>query len=363
MNLFFELVRVSVGVSECLSRVPSVEEWKQLYEMSVKQALTGICFAGVQKLPAEMLPPRPLVLRWIAFSENIKCRNLLLDDKAKELTGLFSSGGFRTAILKGQGVAALYPDSLANLRQSGDIDLWVDGGRDKVLDFAGSLGKVAKVDFKHADLLWSDNVEVELHFTPTWFYSPINYHRFRVWMNSIKDGQFEVSELGFATPAIKFNLIYSLIHIYKHLFDEGVGLRQLMDYYFILLHSSRAERDEAFSTLSHFGMGRFVGAAMYVLKDIFGLEDGYMLCRPSGKYGSQFLRIILDGGNFGRFDKRNRHGKENTLQRGIRNIRRNFQLISTYPSEVIWAPFWKIWHLCWRKAKGYQFLNQAPFNR
>jgi len=36
--------------------------------------------------------------------------------------------GFKTCILKGQGVAQLYGSDLSILRQFGDINLWVDGG-------------------------------------------------------------------------------------------------------------------------------------------------------------------------------------------------------------------------------------------
>lgn len=49
-NLFLELIRVAIGNQECLSRTPSKAEWAELYAMSKKQSLVGICFAGLQKL-------------------------------------------------------------------------------------------------------------------------------------------------------------------------------------------------------------------------------------------------------------------------------------------------------------------------
>ena len=49
-QLFFELLRVSIGVSGCLSKTPTNEEWKALYDMAKKQSLVGVCFAGVQML-------------------------------------------------------------------------------------------------------------------------------------------------------------------------------------------------------------------------------------------------------------------------------------------------------------------------
>jgi len=162
-----------------------------------------------------------------------------------------------------------------------------------------------------------------------------------------------VNERGFATPTIKFNLVYSLIHIYRHLFDEGIGLRQMMDYYYIMQHSIETERSEAYRALCNLGMKRFVSAAMYVMVGVYSMNQQYLLCEPSEKYGTKLLNSILEGGNFGHYNNKNAHGKENRIQRGIRNIRHNLSVLSDYPSEVLWSPIWKCWHWCWRKWNGY----------
>lgn len=49
-KLFFELVRLSIGTTDSLSRVPTAREWGELYAMAKKQSLVGISFAGVQRL-------------------------------------------------------------------------------------------------------------------------------------------------------------------------------------------------------------------------------------------------------------------------------------------------------------------------
>ena len=35
-------------------------------------------------------------------------------------------------------------------------------------------------------------------------------------------------------PTVEFNIIFQLTHIYSHLMNEGIGLRQLVDYYYVL---------------------------------------------------------------------------------------------------------------------------------
>lgn len=360
-ELFFELVRVAVGHQDSLSRVPSKEEWGTLYGMAVKQALAGVCFWGVQQLPKEMMPPKEVMLRWLALTESVRKRNLLLNVRAEALTERFAEGGFRSCVLKGQGVAELYPSSLRPFRQSGDIDIWVDGERDEVLDYARTFGELKSVDFKHSDFKCFEDVEVEIHSTPTWFYSPVHYCRFHKWLDGLKEDQFSAGKIGFAHPTIEFNVVYVLIHIYKHLFDEGVGMRQLMDYLFVLkarknnLNANTVStlNDIAYRTFQKFGMGRFVGAVMWLMQEVFGLDREYLLCEPDEKYGRKFLDIVIIGGNFGQYDRRNQHGTENVLQRGFRNMKHNVQLLKDYPSEVLWAPLWKVWHFMWRKHKGF----------
>ena len=62
--------------------------------------------------------------------------------------------------------------------------------------------------------------------------------------------QFQLYEksVGLAFPSIRFNTVYSLLHIFRHVFHEGIGLRQLLDYYYILLHTNENIRREAMLT-------------------------------------------------------------------------------------------------------------------
>lgn len=387
-NYFFELILLSIGRRDALSHNPSPSEWKTLFDISMKQAITGICFAGVERLPKGQRPPLQVLLQWIAVTEQVKNRNRVMNYYARVLTKVFSQHGFRSCVLKGQGIAKLYCDgdnsetrfrrvhrasevsegfrgfqevseglndgrNLGLYRQCGDIDLWVDGEREKVLTFARSIGKIKSADVKHADFEYFHDVSVEIHSLPTWFYSPVHHRRFCKWMTDVKNEQFEVGEMGFASPTIPFNLVYSLIHIYRHLFDEGVGIRQMMDYYFILLHSKPHERVDAYNMLCRLGMKRFVSATMYVMHEIFSLEREYFLCEPSTKCGKLFMNIILEGGNFGKYNEKNRAYNGNVVIDGIRNLYKNMRLVTDYPTEVLWAPFWKIGHFAWRKAKGY----------
>ena len=380
-NLFTELIRVAIGNQACLSRVPSAEEWQTLYAFAEKQTLVGVCFAGIQKLPKEQYPPKALLLRWFAIAEQIKQRNRLVNARACELQKLLENDGLRACVLKGQGVAGLYGfndngndddndngnlnvnDKLGTYRQSGDIDVWVDGERDDTIRYMRGHYKCGRAVIHHIDVEVFDDVSVEVHFVPSFAYSLPRYRAYRRFFNEYKDECFVPSGLGFCVPSLGFNVVYLLMHIFRHVFHEGIGLRQLMDYYFVLRNDNVNVNDNdnhkrngnAHKVLKEMGLLRFAGAVMYVEREVFGLQKEYMICEPDEKAGRLLLNEIKRAGNFGQYDPRVREAHSGGIVKlYMKNVKRIFGMVRYYPSEVLWAPFWKIWHFVWRKAKGYE---------
>ena len=142
------------------------------------------------------------------------------------------------------------------------------------------------------------------------------------------------------------------MHIYRHLFAEGIGLRQLLDYYFVLYQGFTAEeREETMRTLSALKMQRFTAAVMWVLQHVFGMEERYLLTTPNEREGRFLLNEIMLAGNFGQHDERLQHGKgESRLHWGLRKVMRNFRFVRSYPSEVLWSPLFKLWQFFFFKG-------------
>ena len=295
------------------------------------------------------------------MAEIIKKTNAKLNVRCAELYNILKEGDFKGCVLKGQGVALLYPKP--EYRQSGDIDMWVGTSEGKlasvssVVSYAKQHGvHVSHVDIKHADMRFFNDAQVEIHFKPSYSYNFIYDHRLTSWFGLKAKEQFENfdSAVGFAYPTISFNLVYSLLHIYRHLFSEGIGLRQMLDYYYILTNSKKDERESAYETICRFGMKDFAGAAMFVLQEVFGLKDDYLLCKSSRKSGLFILNEILEAGNFGKYDTRTKKiSKEKRLMRGFVQLARNLRFVKYYPKEVLASPIWKCWHYGWRKMHGY----------
>ena len=157
-KLFFELIQVAIGTRICLSHTPSADEWGELYAMAKKQSLVGVCFAGVQKLQTQRQePPEMLYLTWMGMAAKIQQRNEVVNRQCAELQAKLSADGFKSCILKGQGVALMYPEHIKGLRQSGDIDVWMscDGNlkerRAKIIEYVRKREPDAKAFIHHVD--------------------------------------------------------------------------------------------------------------------------------------------------------------------------------------------------------------------
>lgn len=355
-DLFFEQLRISIGTQQTFSCFPTDEEWLLLFDLSVKQSLTGLMFCGFEKTLENDVPKKPSVLfEWIGVQQNSIAQNSLQNKRAKQLYELFKNGGFRSCVLKGQGTATYYDKP--ELRQCGDIDLWVEGDRDEIVKYVQSKGvHVESVDIKDSAMYFFNDVMVEVHYRPNCMYNPWVGRKLQSFFHRQADIQFSAydEKLGFAHTTIEFDLVYSLVHIYRHIFSEGIGLRQLVDYYYILKHSNAEQRAEAYNTICTFGMKAFTGGVMFILLNKIGMPLKYAICETNEEHGEFLLREILIGGNFGHYDTRyNIQRNDNKFKRGMAMLKRNLHFIGLYPSEVLWSPVWKLWHYLWRINKGY----------
>lgn len=358
MNLFIELIQVALGVRLSFNRVPTESEWQDIYLMAEKHALVGLLFSAVEKLNEKeksFMPPMPLFYQWMGIVLNTEAQNKRLNEAAEHLTRIFKNGGFRSCVLKGQGVATLYPQP--QRRQPGDIDLWVEGGRERVLKFLkGNCFGAGNVVIHHADARIIDGVETEIHFMPVYACNPFLHHKLQRFFREQSDEQFTHFDvqLGFSYPTLRFNAVYLLAHIYMHFLYEGIGLRQIVDYYYVLKSLSEDERRQSSVDIKKAGLLKFAGAVMFVLQSICGAEVNLLVSKIDEKRGRILLDEIMVGGNFGKYDERLKGRSEEDLVRfNMVALKRQLRFLRYYPLDIISIPFFKVGHWCWRKMNGY----------
>lgn len=354
-SLFFELIQVAIGNRVCLSHTPSADEWGELYAMAKKQSLVGVCFAGVQKLVEQQQePPEMQYLTWMGMAAKIQQRNEVVNRQCVELQAKLDADGLKSAILKGQGVASLYDEHLRGLRQSGDIDVWVKGGFDVVNDFVQRTHPSMDLAYHRFHYDMFPDTEVELHFRPTLMRNLFDNKELQKWCDGVLPSEFVMTDLGFNVTPARFNRIFILTHIYRHFLFEGVGLRQVMDYYFVLRTSYDNENDNENRLLKEFRLTRFAGALMWVIGHVFAMNRECMICEPNEEEGRFLLEEIMQMGNFGQQDKRYK-GDDKTK----RFVKHWSHLLLHYPSEVIWSPIWILYHKLWKIEHKKKICNKA----
>ncbi|WP_182384352.1 nucleotidyltransferase family protein [Segatella copri] len=228
-----------------MSRVIAGMDWQELYSFASKQALLGLCFDGIERLgkeyPEELrLNPigRELLMTWMGKAQQIRRQNMKVNAVASKLFSMLREDGLRCCILKGQGNALMYPNPYS--RTPGDIDVWIVASRERIMEYAQKkfeLGDDIRLQHLETSL---DGVPVELHFFPCSMNNPIYHARLQKWFRrnadlqcsnvvSLPDGAGDI-----AIPTTAFNVVYQLTHLYHHFFDEGIGMRQIIDYFLVV---------------------------------------------------------------------------------------------------------------------------------
>lgn len=367
-RLFFSLIKVAIGKEGVLCKTPTTKEWQQLYDMAKKQSLVGVCFAGVRKLVNQHQElPEMLYLTWMGMAAKIQQRNEVVNRQCVEVQKRLSTAGFRSCIFKGQSVATLY-GSLAMLRQSGDIDIWIEGGRKRVIELVQKIAPTKEIRETHAQLTIFQDTEVEAHYRPGLIRDAFRNKKLQAFFASCEEECFNNSinlsnhsntsnhsvSLTIVAPTQRFNAVHQMLHIYHHLFDGGIGLRQVMDYYFVLHHLPSDETEEVMKMLKLLGVGRFAGALMHVLHEVFGLDRNLMLCEPDEQDGAFLLDEIIQAGNFGHYDERNKKfNMQSYWQNFFGIIGRNLSYVRFAPWDWLMSPLWRVYHFAWRKRNGY----------
>ena len=195
------------------------------------------------------------------------------------------------------------------------------------------------------------DTEVEIHFRPSKMYNPFSNARLQRYFKKnspIRD------DVAITYPDAKFNAVFCMAHMFRHYLEGGVGMRQMLDYYYVLRELAPSDREPVMKTLRRLGMKRFTASMMTSMWYNFGLEEEYYLCPPDMKHGKKLVNDTFTMGNFGVNDKRNYTFKgESALARFHRKNSRVFSNLRFYPREVIWSPFARVSQFVWRKVKGY----------
>ena len=369
-SAIFLFLNYCLGKKVDMSMVVAKIDWRQLYNFASRQALLGFCFDGIERLTKEFSEElkqnpmgRDLLMTWMGAAQQIRRQNMKVNAVASKLFSMLREDGMRCCILKGQGNALMYPNPYS--RTPGDIDVWVNASREDITDYAKRHFNLEDdIRFHHLETTM-DGVPVELHFFPCSMNNPLYHARLLKWFKrnadlqcsnvvSLPDGIGEI-----AIPTTAFNVIYQLTHLYHHFFDEGIGMRQIIDYYYVVNNDELlAIKDTLQKELKHLRLWKFARAVMYVLHEVLGLPEEKMIAPMDEKRGKLLLAEILNGGNFGQYFTKYGHFTQQVMEKKyFLKIWRNMHFVRFYPAEALSEPIFRTWHFFWRLKHRRQSLG------
>lgn len=378
IDTFLEFLRYSIGDAQQPPVSAKGIDWMEMMAWAESQAIVGVVYQGILKGGKELEIPFDDLMEWVGYAQQIEAQNRLVNQRCIEIAAAFQNDGFETCILKGQGNAALYPSPL--LRNPGDIDLWVRRQNNdirqsnderqsnilteirqkdirtyikEIIRFVKERNPEARALYHHIDLGEFKGVEVEVHYRPSFMNSPIYNHRLQRWFRCHTEST-DIAELADGVGSInvpnwEFNVVFQLAHVYNHLLHEGIGLRQIIDYYYLLktTNFTNFTNFEGHSLLRRLGLWDIAGAMMWVLNEVLGLEEKYLIAPKDERRGRLLLAEIMKGGNFGFYDVENQRA-DSQLKKNWLRIRRDLRMMRYFPSECLWEPVFRVYHFFWR---------------
>ncbi len=318
--IFFEILTSALWEREPdLSVFCGEWSWRNIVATFDGHALLGVVANTIQSLPDEYLPDAQVQHYMIMKVANLMQTHLQHNQAIVNMFDEFESAGCSPVLLKGQGLATLYPKGC--VRSSGDVDMYVDPARyDVAKRIISAYADEDEVRYavdheyvRHYKITTSDGVIFEVHHHAGEA-ANVLYHRAYLRIGArcllpentatatlqLPDGEAEVR-----VPDVKCNVWHNFNHLVLHFEGAGIGLRQFCDWLLVLRQYVRQATEEddmqLRKTLKQIGMMR----AWQILGGILVYQLGF----PEKEYPffseemalksqGQVLDEIACGGNF-----------------------------------------------------------------
>ena len=232
--------------------------WHELIELSIKHGVVGQVFYAVKRLKDGEIEDGKINIDSLdlgqLYTMTTKQEKYFLEMwyQTLKLADFFSSNNIRTVVIKGFGIASLYPNPKARLfcdldcfllsKDHNNID-----NHDDVWHNANSLIKSQGIKL---------NTDVYLHSTFEYKKLHVENHRYMTNVKGSKrmlefenylqnslltEGTTNLGDTKVEIPNLMFTSLYVLYHSHKHMLHGEMTLRMLCDWAVILKESTQIE--------------------------------------------------------------------------------------------------------------------------
>ena len=355
-DLFLELLRSGLwGTSPTPAHFVHAD-WDAVFKLADIQTVGTIVLDGVALLPKDVHPPLGIKMRRIGAMQQVERTNALHRKALAAIHATLAKEGIREVYMKGQMAGMRYPNPLH--RQPGDIDFAV--ARQDFPRTLQALSSIGKVDFgmvhEHHGMAWINGVTVEPHYKVHNFQRPSTDKAMQSMFEDVFPDHLVKVDIdcgGLPSFPPTFESVFLVSHMVNHVYEEGLGLRQIVDYAMFLNQCGgdiMVEQHTAY--LRRMRMFRAWRLFTCICERQLGLKLPAFV-EPFSKKEEEMAQRLFDDvmrvGNFGRGEYVFQH---NGLADALRNYRwvvgRCLSLRFVCPSEADW----------WIVSKAYRFFKK-----
>lgn len=229
----------------------TAEGWTQMFKMAARQGLLAIAWDALEKLQAEhggicRGMSRETKIRWALSIKNIEEVHLRQREALKELAGIIAESGMRVMVLKGLGLAEMYPRPAH--RECGDLDIYLFGDFEKGNEVMRKMGIAVEYDGTKHSKFYYKGIPVENHknflnVTTTRVDKDLERELMRI-LQEQKCGTLDLGGITVDVPPPDFQMIFLTRHAITHFLASGLVLRHLYDFgIFYSAHAQEVDLD------------------------------------------------------------------------------------------------------------------------
>ena len=350
-DLFFALIRCSVGTADKLPYAPSKEEWMEIYSISKEQTVSGIILDAISKLPDEQKPHFELRMQWIAVQKSIEKQNMVMNNVVVEIFEELRKRGVEAYLLKGQGVAQYYNHPLH--RVCGDIDLYFKDDCDlkKAISLFKTYGCEIEdnIEESHTETTFK-GIKIELHKKCATFYTQklqVKFNKIATTQIGYNDASFTINNTCITTLPPVLNALQLLSHMLRHIILSGLGMRQICDWVlFINKYQERLDRSVFLKYLEELELLGIYKAITAIAIDYLGMPQDFALYEINDKdrkTARKVLELVMMYGNFGHYGEHTHLTSNlNYIKAYIWKVKNCAKFHSMAKSETWSYPLWQL---------------------
>lgn len=285
-------------------RVLKKEDWLVLKQMADKQSVSAIAFDGLNRIcqkygkevsdGIEQMWWKKFILEWTALMMKIEQKNHQQIDVMKRMSEIWAKEGCRVMVMKGQANAVLYPH--LEHRNPGDIDCYLFEDYARGNDIARKVG--AKVDegwYKHSQIHYQREM-----FENHQFFVHTREGKRSKKLEILLEKELQVADYRYfqdtaiLLPPTMFNALFLTYHAMSHFLEEGIRLKQILDWAMFL----KQEQDHVdwlrfYELCKDFHMLRFANAMTDISVNLLGIKITNHLLVAESPYTERIVQSAL----------------------------------------------------------------------